>query len=56
MISLVKGAYKKMNLPHTPCVIVRLHLGQFFMEPDDYYEAPLSKVLQFTRSTGLIKG
>jgi hypothetical protein len=23
------------------------HLGQFFMEPGDYYGAPLSKVLQF---------
>jgi hypothetical protein len=29
------------------------HLGQFFMEPGD---APISKVLKFTRSEGLIKG
>jgi hypothetical protein len=21
------------------------HVGQFFMEPDDYYDAPISKVL-----------
>jgi hypothetical protein len=32
------------------------HLGQFFMEPGDYYDAPISKVLQFTRSAGLIRG
>jgi hypothetical protein len=23
------------------------HLGQFFMEPSDYYDAPISKVLHF---------
>jgi hypothetical protein len=32
------------------------HLGQFFMEPSDYYDAPVSKVLHFIRSVGLIKG
>jgi hypothetical protein len=32
------------------------HLGQFFMEPTDYYDAPLIKVLHFIRSAGLIKG
>jgi hypothetical protein len=26
------------------------HLGTFFMEPSDYYDAPLSKVLRFIRS------
>jgi hypothetical protein len=31
-------------------------LGQFFMEPGDYYDAPISKVLQFVRSAGLIRG
>jgi hypothetical protein len=32
------------------------HLGQFFMEPSDFYNAPRSKVLHFIRSVGLIKG
>jgi hypothetical protein len=32
------------------------HLGQFFMEPNDYYDAPTNKVLHFIRSVGLIKG
>jgi hypothetical protein len=32
------------------------HLGQFFMEPSDYYDAPVSKVLHIIRSMGLIKG
>jgi hypothetical protein len=32
------------------------HLGQFFMEPSDYYDAPLNEVLQFIRSVGLIMG
>jgi hypothetical protein len=32
-----------------------LHLGQFFMEPSDFYDAPISKVLHFIRSVGLIK-
>jgi hypothetical protein len=32
------------------------HLGQFFMEPSDYYDAPINKVLHFIRSVGLIKG
>jgi hypothetical protein len=31
------------------------HLGLFFMEPSDYYEAPINKVLHFIRSVGLIK-
>jgi hypothetical protein len=31
-------------------------LGQFFMEPSDFYEAPIIKVLHFIRSVGLIKG
>jgi hypothetical protein len=31
------------------------HLGQFFMEPGDYYDAPISRVLQFVRSAGLLK-
>jgi hypothetical protein len=32
------------------------HLGQFFMEPSDYYVAPINRVLHFIRSVGLIKG
>jgi hypothetical protein len=32
------------------------HLGQFFMEPSDYYDAPINKVLHFIQSVGLIKG
>jgi hypothetical protein len=32
------------------------HLGQFFMEPSDYYDAPICKVLHFIRGVGLIKG
>jgi hypothetical protein len=31
-------------------------LGQFFMEPSDYYDAPIYKVQSFIRSVGLIKG
>jgi hypothetical protein len=31
------------------------HLGQFFMEPSDYYDAPINKVLHFIRSVKLIK-
>jgi hypothetical protein len=32
------------------------HLDQFFMEPSDYYDAHINKVLYFIRSVGLIKG
>jgi hypothetical protein len=32
------------------------HLGQFFMEPSDYYDAPIDKVLHFIRGVGLIRG
>jgi hypothetical protein len=32
------------------------HLGQFFMEPSDSYDDPISKILHFIRSVGLIKG
>jgi hypothetical protein len=32
------------------------HLRQFFMEPSDYYDAPIYKVLHFIQSVGLIKG
>jgi hypothetical protein len=32
------------------------HLGQFFMEPCDFYNVPIGKVLHFIRSVGLTKG
>jgi hypothetical protein len=32
------------------------HLDQFFMEPSDFYDAPVIKVLHFIRSVGLIRG
>jgi hypothetical protein len=32
------------------------HMGQFFMEPSDYYDAPIYKVLHFIRGVGLMKG
>jgi hypothetical protein len=32
------------------------HLCQFFMEPSDYYDAPIYKVPHFIRGVGLIKG
>jgi hypothetical protein len=28
------------------------HLGQFFMEPSDYYDAPVNKLLHFIRGVG----
>jgi hypothetical protein len=31
------------------------HMGQFFMEPSDYYDDPINKVLHFIRGVGLIK-
>jgi hypothetical protein len=62
MIQLVGGACKKMSQPHILCdceAIAHLrfrHLGQFFMEPSDIYDAPVFKVLHFIRNVGLIKG
>jgi hypothetical protein len=32
------------------------HLGQFFMEPSNYYHAPIDKVLHSIRNVGLIRG
>jgi hypothetical protein len=49
-------------LAHIPCdceVVAHLrfrHLGQFFMEPSDYYNAPIDNVLHFIRGVGLTKG
>jgi hypothetical protein len=47
---------------HIPCdceAIAYLrfcHMDQFFMEPSDYYDAYINKVLHFILSVGLIKG
>jgi hypothetical protein len=49
------------SVTHIPCdceAIAYLrfcHLGQFFMEPSDFYDASINKVLHFIRSVGLIK-
>jgi hypothetical protein len=32
------------------------HLGQFFVEPGDFYDVPIGKVLHFIPSVGLTKG
>jgi hypothetical protein len=32
------------------------HVGQFFMEPCDYYDVPTDKVLHFIQGVGLIWG
>jgi hypothetical protein len=30
------------------------HLGPVFMEPGDYYDTPISRVLQFVQSAGML--
>jgi hypothetical protein len=54
---------KKMNQPHISCVDCEAvaylrfrHLGQFFIEPSDYYDAPIYKVLHVIRGVELING
>jgi hypothetical protein len=32
------------------------HLGHYFMEPGDYKDTPISKILHFFRSVGLLEG
>jgi hypothetical protein len=32
------------------------HLGQYFMEPSDYFDVPTYKILRFIRSAGLLRG
>jgi hypothetical protein len=63
MTPLVTSAWKKdESATHILCdceAIAYLrfcHLGQFFMEPSDYYDAPINEVLHFIPSVGLIKG
>jgi hypothetical protein len=71
MTLFAKGAKKKMNQPHISylypisyilcdCEAIAYlrfrHLGQFFTESSDYYDAPINKVLHFIRSVGSIKG
>jgi hypothetical protein len=33
-----------------------LHLGQLFLEPSDYSDRPINKVIHFIRGAGLVKG
>jgi hypothetical protein len=55
MTLLVKGAWKKMNQPHThilcDCEAIAYlrfrHLGQFFVEPSDYYDATIKPYISF---------
>jgi hypothetical protein len=61
MIPYAKVAWRKIN-QHVLCACEATahlgfhYLGQFFMEPGDYYDAPIRKVLQFIQSVGLING
>jgi hypothetical protein len=32
------------------------HLGHYFMDPGDYQDAPISKILHFIQSVGLLEG
>jgi hypothetical protein len=32
------------------------HLGHYFMEPGDYQDTPISQILYFIRSVGLLEG
>jgi hypothetical protein len=32
------------------------YLGQYFMAPSDYFDAPTYKILRFIRSVGLLRG
>jgi hypothetical protein len=40
----------------SPTYLCGVSWDQFFMEPSDYYDAPIVKVLHFIRGVGLIKG
>jgi hypothetical protein len=51
-----KSDAKEMNKVKRIVYLRFRHLGQYFMEPSDYYDAPINKVLHFIRSIGLIKG
>jgi hypothetical protein len=31
------------------------HLGQYFLDPSDYHDAPINKALHFSRSVEIIK-
>jgi hypothetical protein len=62
MTLLSKGAKKYRSATHTLCDCEAMaylrfrHLGQLFMEPSDYYDALINKVLHSIRSVGLTKG
>jgi hypothetical protein len=30
-------------------------LGQYFLEPSDYFDVPMSKILRFIRSAGFLR-
>jgi hypothetical protein len=32
------------------------HLGHYFVEPDYYHDTPMSRILHFIQSVGLVKG
>jgi hypothetical protein len=44
------------SIPFTQSGGMKLTTGKYFMEPSDYYDAPIDKVLHFIRRVGLIKG
>jgi ribonuclease HI len=57
-------AASQLELPRkrsgTGCTEISLFkissLGQYFLEPNDYYDAPINRVLYFIQSVGLIEG
>jgi hypothetical protein len=59
---IILGGYSIGHSTHILCGFEAIaylrfrHMGQFFMEPSDKYDAPINKVLHFIRSVGLIKG
>jgi hypothetical protein len=53
---------KEETVTHVLCECVAInylrfrHLGHYFMEPNDYHDAPVSRILHFIQSVGLLKG
>jgi hypothetical protein len=43
-------------LPISLAYLKLRHLGQYFMEPSDYFDAPTYKILRFIRSAELLRG
>jgi hypothetical protein len=48
--------YSARKIRENPKRHTQYYLGQFFMEPSDYYDAPIGKVLHFIQGVGLIRG